>query len=99
MMRLVYSERSLEDIDSLLDYIARDKPGSAATFGEGLIATCELIAKNPGVGERRDDIAPNLKRFNYRGYQIFFRVSEDSVRIQRVLHGAREAGRVAFDEE
>jgi plasmid stabilization system protein ParE len=64
MMRLVYSERSLEDIDSLLDYIARDKHGSAATFGEGLIATCELIAKNPGVGERRDDIAPNLKRFN-----------------------------------
>lgn len=98
MMRLVYSERSLEDIESLLDFIARDKSGAASAFGEGLIAACELIAKNPGIGERRDDIAPNLKRFSYRGYSIFFRVSENSVRIQRVLHGARDAGMVAFDE-
>jgi toxin ParE1/3/4 len=98
-MRLLYSERAVEDIESILEYIARDKPGAAVTFGEEIIATCELIASNPGVGERREEIAPQLKRYSYRGYAIYFRVSDDSVRVQRVIHGARDSGRIVFDEE
>ena len=56
MKRLIYSERSLADLADILDYIARDNPAAAVNFGAGVISTCELIAKNPNIGQRREDV-------------------------------------------
>ncbi len=50
MNRLIYSEQSLSDLGSIIDFIARGKPDAAIAFAEELIRTCELIGNNSEMG-------------------------------------------------
>lgn len=89
MKRLFYSEKSLEDLDGILHFIARDKPSAAVKFVDALEQQCEQLADAPHAGERREDLAPQLRVLSFRGYGICFRaMDEGGVRIERVLHGA-----------
>lgn len=87
-MTLAFSEKSLEDLDSILHYIARDKPIAAVRFVDLIEQKCYSLALCPGAGTSREDLASGLRLFSFRGYGIYFRRVEDSVRIERVLHGA-----------
>ena len=50
---------------------------------------CERIGKSPLAYSGREDLAPGLRMAPMGRYVIFFRVLSDVVRIERVLHGAR----------
>lgn len=88
MMRLIYTPRSLEDFDRILEYIARDNPSAAVRLGEDLLEACELLKSHPLLGEAIDDLATGLRRFVCRGYGIYYRVDEElqAVYIGRFLH-------------
>jgi plasmid stabilization system protein ParE len=60
MKRLVFSEKSLQDIEGLVTYIARDKPEAAILFGESIIEACERLPQSPDIGARREDLLPQL---------------------------------------
>lgn len=96
MKRLFYSELARDDLMGILDYIARDKPNAPRTFVDALIERCHLIAENPEIGMRREDLAPALRLFTHRGYGIYYRNLEDDVMIERVLHPSLDAGRQPF---
>ena len=97
MKRLIYSEKSLADLDSILVYISRDNPSAAVAFGEGFIETCELISQQPEIGVRRGDEGSSQRMFTFRGYAIFYRNLDDSVRIQRLLHPSLNVERQSLD--
>lgn len=44
----------------------------------------------PGIGRRRDDLAPGLRSISYANYLIFYRPIDDGIEIVRVLHGSRD---------
>jgi toxin ParE1/3/4 len=90
MRRLVFSERALQDLESILTFIARDKPIAAIEFVEQLQRQCDVLCSTPGAGELREDLAPLVRVYSYRGYCIYFRDLEDRLRIERVLHGAMD---------
>lgn len=96
MKRLLYSELATDDLKGILDYIALDKPIAARTFVDGIIATCRLIAENPEMGMRREDLAPALRLFTHRGYGIYYRNFDADVLIERVLHPSLDIGRQTF---
>lgn len=97
MKTLVFSEKSLDDLHSILVFIARDKPDAAIRFVESLEDQCVSLAAFPGIGTRRDDLAENLRLFSFRGYAIYFSELSDKVRIERVLRGAIDAKTQHFD--
>ena len=88
--RLIYSPAAKNDIDGILFYIAKDKPGAAVRFAAKLRACCTPLARNPFVGEDCSLLAPRMRRITYAGYLIFFRVDDKNVEIARVIHGARD---------
>jgi toxin ParE1/3/4 len=88
MTRLVISERALDDLESILSYISRDKPLAAVKFVGEIQDQCAALCNIPRAGTARDDLAPGLRLYSYRGYGIYFRDLDDCLRIERVLHGA-----------
>jgi toxin ParE1/3/4 len=96
MKRLLYSEFATDDLKGILEYIARDKPIAAIDFVDGIIETCRLIAKNPEMGMRREDLAPALRCFTHRGYGIYYRNLDTEVMIERVLQPSLDVGRQSF---
>lgn len=88
MKRIVYTEKSLADFDSILDYIAKRNPEAATKLGKGLLVTCELIGKNPNLGIRRGPTDTTLRMFSYRGYAIYYRNLNQYIDVLRILHHA-----------
>jgi toxin ParE1/3/4 len=91
MNELFFSPQAVADLDSILDYIARDKPGAATAFVRQLREKCRTLAQFPLLGESRDELVPTLRAFAVGSYVIYYRPLPDGVRIERVLHGSRDA--------
>jgi toxin ParE1/3/4 len=98
MKPLVFSEKSLDDLQAILAYIARDKPLAAVRFVDQIEQQCRALAMLTGLGTRREDLAEGLRLFSFRGFGIYFRDLPDKVRIERVLRGSMDVQSQHFDE-
>jgi toxin ParE1/3/4 len=94
MSRPYFSPSARRDLLEILEYIARDKPGAALRHVDRLEEACWKLAKNPQLGSERDDLLPNLRAWSVGKYVIFFRPAEDGVEVVRVVHGARDHGKL-----
>ena len=48
-----------------------------------------MLAENPLAGRRQDELSQGLRSFPVGKYVIFYKAIDVSIRIVRVLHGAR----------
>ena len=91
MAKVHYSSLAAKDLYDNAEYIARDKPDAAFRWIEAIEETCELLATNPEMGERR-----NIRNLGHcrsvtcGKYVIFFRGVADGVEIIRVVRGERD---------
>ena len=88
-MRLLFSSRAVLDLEEIGDYIARDNPTRARSFIDEVAKHCDRIASTPSAFVARDDLAPGVHMAVHGNYLIFFREVDRSVRIERIIHGAR----------
>ncbi len=91
MSRLVFSPAARSDLVEIGDYIARDSKANARKFVARLREQCKRIGKLPSAYPLRDKEA-GIRFAPIGRYLIFFRREGDMVRIERVLHGARNLG-------
>ena len=94
--RLLLSSRAAADPQEIVDYIARDNPIRAASFVAELQAKCRAVAASPELYPTRTDLAPGLRMAVHRRYLVLYRdlPGENTVRIERVLHSARNLSRL-----
>jgi toxin ParE1/3/4 len=94
--RLLLSPRAAADLEEIADYIARDIPVRAASFIAELEAKCRAVAAAPELYPARTDLAPGLRMAVHARYLVLFRdlPSESTVRVERVLHSARNLPRL-----
>jgi toxin ParE1/3/4 len=87
------------DLDDQAAYLAREVGiDLALRFHDSAARTFDSIAKNPGIGERRE--SSNLRLAGLRvwciegfaNHLVFYRLEGDEVEIVRVLHGVRDLG-------
>ena len=89
MAQVTFSPRSRQDLLDIGDYIAKDSRANARRFVGKLMQQCKRIG-NASLGyPGREDLAPGLRMAALGRYVVFFRVVDSMVRIERVLHGAR----------
>ncbi len=93
--RLLLSPRAAADLEVIADYIARDNPVRAASFVVELEGKCRAVAASPEICPAREDLAPGLRVAVHGRYLMLRRdlPCEETVRIERVLHGARDLPR------
>ena len=88
----------LAEVDLLehLDYIADDNPDAALRFIQAVEKALERLSEMPEIGAVREFDNPRLSGVRrwpvpkFSRYLIFYQVTEDSIRVLRVLHGARD---------
>ena len=91
MPRLIFAHAANEDVDSIADNIARDKPLAARDWLCKLRETCDTIAAHPNVGEVRDEFGvAGCRAFTFGQYVIFFRPVDDGIEVARVIHASRD---------
>lgn len=79
--------RALADLDAIAEYSLR-RWGRARTGGylSALTDRMAWLAASPGLGRRRDEIAPGYRCFPEGSHQIFYIEAEDHISIIGVLH-------------
>jgi toxin ParE1/3/4 len=88
-MRLRLSPRVAGDLEDIADYIARDSPRQALRVLQLLRKRMEEIAQKPRMYQLRPEIGSDARLASIGNYVILFRIRENTVRIERVLHGGR----------
>jgi len=78
------------DLDGIRDYIAHHNPRAANKVLDELLETLELLAGQPELGQRRDDLDQSIRAFVVRPYVIFYELSAGGIHVARIVHGARD---------
>jgi len=79
------------DLDEIWEYIAHDNINAADRWIGKLFDAFEAIARNPGIGHKRQDLTDYPVLFWPVGaYLILYRVQSEQVEIVAVTQGARD---------
>ena len=79
------------DLDDIWEYIAQDNINAADRWIGKLFDAFEALARNPGMGHRREDLTAYPVLFWPVGaYLILYRVQEEFIEIVAVTQGARD---------
>ena len=89
---ILYLEKAESDLESILDFIAKDSPQRAGDYLRFLQKEINILADFPklGISCKRKHIRRNCRILVIENYLIFYRIDEttQSVTIGRVLHGS-----------
>jgi plasmid stabilization system protein ParE len=87
---VIWSPSSLDDIDSIAAYIARDSVYHAALFIDRLFKATDRLAQHPHSGRTIPEIG-NVKcrEIICGSYRIMYRIEKENIWITGVIHGAR----------
>ena len=96
MKGFVFTDEARADLFEVWSYVAEDHLPSADELERDLMDACAKLARCPGIGHRRRDLCdgPSVRFHTVRTwYLIVYEVDTEPLRILRILHGARDAGR------
>ncbi len=89
MMKVVWFNMAVRDLESLKDYITQDNPRAAQKIVLSIKAKVLLLSEQPGIG--RPGRISNTKELviDHTPYILPYRVRDNRVEILRVLHASR----------
>jgi toxin ParE1/3/4 len=96
-VKVVFSPAARDDLLEIAMFIAQDNPTRALAFVDTLEDKCQALGTSPGIGTARPDLGEGVRMMPHRRYLIFCREANNGLRIERVLHGARDIGDDDFE--
>lgn len=88
--RLRFTRKAETDLEGIGDYLADHNPELALRFVAQLRQRCTEIADFPESARLRPDIAFDVRVAVHARYLILYAVRDDSVVVERIIHGARD---------
>ena len=79
-----FTPRAFRDLEEIHDFVAEDSPKAALRLVNVLEKKCETLARSPGMGRSREELAPRLRSFPVGKYVIFYRRIDKEIEIIRV---------------
>lgn len=89
-MKLEFAPEAETDLLDIAVYIARDNPARARTFVAELEERCAGLLDFHDKGRERPDLAHGLRSMPHGRYMIYYTPRSNAVRIERILHAARD---------
>jgi toxin ParE1/3/4 len=90
--QVIFTSKSLEDLEEIVTFIAKDNPERACTFGNELIDRALSVATFPELGPIVPEIGePSVRQVIHGPYRIIYEIFSDegSIFVLRFWHGAR----------
>jgi toxin ParE1/3/4 len=97
MPKFIHSPQALQDLDEIWHYIAWDNISAADRLIDAIAEKCRLLSENPEMGENLTHLSVGLRCFSAGNYAIYFRPVVGGIEVVRVLHGARDSGKLLSD--
>lgn len=100
--KIIFSEPAIDDLQTIVRFIARDNQPAAARFGEKLIGSIRHLARFPRIGrvvpEQND---ANIREIISKPYRVFYRVKDEArvIEVIRFWHAARGEPKIPRDLE
>jgi toxin ParE1/3/4 len=90
MVKIIWTQRSLDDLEDIGDYISQDSFYYAKRTLEKIIESALLIEINPLMGRMVPEINDKSIRELINGnYHIIFQIREQAIYILTIFHCAR----------
>jgi toxin ParE1/3/4 len=94
MAEVIWSPEAIQDLEDIAAFIARDSEFQASRFVQRLTDAAERLAIFPESGRVIPEVGyPRYREVVEGGYRIMYTVTAGGVRIDAVVHGARQFGR------
>ena len=90
MSRFIISLLAKQELKKINRYIARFNSNAARRLINRIKQQCKLLADFPEMGQKCDELEPDLRSFPVENYIIFYRLIDDGVQIVRVISGYRD---------
>lgn len=88
MKRFILSPRAKADLDDIWDYTATNwNIDQAEIYLRQIQHSIEAIAHNPRLGRSCDEIRPGYRKHPAGAHVLFYRLTDASVDVVRILHG------------
>lgn len=89
-MKLTWSAFALSDRDAIFTYVETDNPAAAVLIDERIVAATRRLLAFPASGRVGRIAGTRELVINGTPYVAAYTITETTVRILRVLHGAQE---------
>lgn len=90
MSKVAFSPAAVSDLKEIGDYISdKDNRLAAQRFVARIKAKCVVIGNNPLIYPSKNELMAGARMLAFDRYLILFTISTHEVRIERVLHSAR----------
>jgi len=93
-MRFLFRPRALDDLRTLLEYLASKSPQAAQRMHGSILETCKLLGDNPYIAVELDELeVTGIRRFpivHYTHYSLFYRLYDHRVEIVRLGFGGQD---------
>ena len=101
MNKIVYSPKARNDLDEIWTYISEKllNLSAAEATVNGILDTIDMLQAQAEIGKPlyfSSDLFSGYRFLVYKNYLAFYRTSEDTVYIDRIIYGKRDYMRLLF---
>jgi len=93
MVKIIWTQRSLNDLKSITEYIAKDSVKYASLTLQRILDVTNYIETNPRIGRMVPEVGKNnkIREIIFGNFRIIYKISSSqSVHILTVHHSARK---------
>jgi len=91
MKAFVLTPLAARDLSEIWEYLAQDRVAIADQTLAALEKAIRRLARQPGIGHLREDLAERRHRFLLvRSFLVVYRTATKPLQVIRVLHAARD---------
>lgn len=89
-MQIKYSEKSILDLDTIIQYISQDSLSRALSYADFLKSKIEILEFSPylGIECKYKKVYQNCRMYIVDCYLIFYTVQNNLIIIRRILNSA-----------
>ena len=96
-----FSPEALKDLDEIYDYIANvlKSPDAADNTVNKILDKTDLLSDNPEIGTQlffENDLFSGYRYLVSDNYLAFYRITNESVFVDRVIYGKRDYMKILF---
>ena len=85
--RLRVAARAARDLNGIAGYSYRRWGADVAVrYVSGLVTAMRRLCKLPSIGSNYGEVLEGVCRYRFRSHFLYYTVSDESVRIVRILH-------------
>jgi len=90
MADVICTPAAARDLVAITDWIAENNLEAALKFYDEVDRILILTSKYPHMGQAVEHLQPGLRRHVLGNYLLFYRFTNDTIELIRVLHGSRD---------